>query len=79
MPIFDFSCDACAQTFELLVLSKGDAVCPSCGSTALTKLMSAPAPHGKSASLVASARVQAAKEGHFSNYSSREKSKAKVT
>jgi hypothetical protein len=34
----------------------------------MEKLVSAPAAPGKSAGIVAKARKQAAKEGHFSNY-----------
>jgi putative FmdB family regulatory protein len=78
MPIFEYRCRACEQTMELVVLSSSDAVCPHCGSADLAKLISAPAAHGKTASFIASARAQASKEGHFSNYSAREKSKLKV-
>lgn len=79
MPIFEYQCRACANTSELVVLSSGDAVCPHCGSADLAKLISAPAPHGKTASLIGAARAQASKEGHFSHYSRAEKSKAKLT
>jgi len=68
MPIFDFHCQSCERNFELLVRSSDVPVCPACGSTALEKQISAPPPSGKSAALISRARVQAAREGHFSNY-----------
>jgi putative FmdB family regulatory protein len=41
MPIFDFSCKACAHKFEALVLKKTP-VCPKCQSADLEKLLSLP-------------------------------------
>jgi len=73
MPIFDFHCLACGQRFELLVRSSTVMQCPQCGSTDLAKCVSAPAPPGKSKGIIAAARRRAAKEGHFSNYSSAER------
>ena len=73
MPLYDYRCTACDQTFELLVRSSSTPVCPSCGSDRLERLVSLPSPQGKSAGLVAKARSQAAREGHFSNYGSSEK------
>ncbi|HEY6879295.1 MAG TPA: zinc ribbon domain-containing protein [Polyangiales bacterium] len=75
MPIYDFTCDACGKTFELVVLGSSEPECASCGSTKLTKLISTPAATGQSAALVRSARAQAAREGHFSNYSAAERSR----
>lgn len=69
MPIFDFRCAACGKTCELLVRSSATPVCPECGSTQLEKQVSLVAPQGTTAGIVASARRQAAREGHFSNYS----------
>lgn len=77
MPIFDFSCEACSSSFELLVRGETQPTCPNCGSTQLTKLLSKPAAPGKTAGIVASARKQAAREGHFSNYSRSERSRIK--
>lgn len=68
MPIFDFHCRACGADNELLVRSATPPACPSCGSHALDKQVSAPAAPGQSAGLVREARAQAAREGHFSNY-----------
>ena len=72
MPIFDFHCQACGQTFELLV--RGDPpACPHCGSARVTKQVSAPNAPGRSKEILASARRQAAREGHFSHYARSEK------
>lgn len=72
MPIFDFHCESCDQTFELLVRNEAP-VCPHCGSQRLEKLLSAPNVAGKSKKIIESARSQAAREGHFSHYSRSEK------
>lgn len=68
MPLFDFRCSQCDKTVELLIRGNTSPVCPSCGSTAMQKQVSAPAAPGQSAELVRSARAQARREGHFSNY-----------
>lgn len=75
MPIYSYRCASCAAEFELLVKISSDTVpaCPQCAGTDLTQLLSRIAPAGKTAGLVANARQQAAKEGHFSNYSKAER------
>ncbi|WP_205231302.1 FmdB family zinc ribbon protein [Azospira oryzae] len=75
MPLYDYQCQACQHTFELLVRASTVPACPKCGSEQLEKLVSLPAPQGKIAGLVAAGRAQAAKEGHFSNYSAKERPK----
>lgn len=72
MPFFTYHCQGCDSTFETLV--RGDEVpaCPQCGGTALERQVSAAALHGKTKATVSSARAQAAREGHFSNYSKAE-------
>lgn len=40
MPIYEYKCSKCAETFELLQRSGEKAVCPKCGSQKLTKLLS---------------------------------------
>jgi putative FmdB family regulatory protein len=42
MPIYEYLCSGCSDTFEELVsASEADAVsCPSCGETAVTRLLS---------------------------------------
>jgi len=68
MPLYDYTCKKCNQTFELLVMSSTKPKCPGCGSTRLQKLMSAPTAPGKSAAVMAAGRARAAKEGHTCNY-----------
>lgn len=75
MPIFDFRCLDCNKTFELLVKAATQPACPTCGGQKLEKQVSLPAPQGKTAGILSSARAQAAREGHFSNYSASERPK----
>jgi putative FmdB family regulatory protein len=77
MPLFDFVCKTCGSSFELLVRGSSAPVCPECGSAALEKQVSLPAQPGKTAGIVASARKQAAREGHFSNYAPSERPRRK--
>ena len=77
MPLFDFHCKKCDRSFELLVRGSVTPVCPQCGSEAVEKLVSRPAPPGKTAALLASGRAQAAREGHFSNYAPSERPRRK--
>lgn len=63
MPLYDYHCSACNSTFELLVRSSVIPACPSCGSEALEKQVSTPAPQGQAAGMVNRARNQAAREG----------------
>ncbi len=72
MPLYDFHCDKCNKTFELLTKASSTPVCPECGGV-IEKQISRIAPAGKTAGILASARAQASKEGHFSNYSKAEK------
>src|ERR1019366_9131456 len=53
MPLYDYTCDECGQTFELLVGSATVAVCPHCGSNRLQQLIGAPIAPGKSAAIMA--------------------------
>lgn len=75
MPIYAYQCQGCGEHFELLVRSDSTPACPHCGATALTKCVTAPAAPGKSKALLQRARAQAAKEGHFSNFSAKERPK----
>ncbi|WP_372528246.1 FmdB family zinc ribbon protein [Piscinibacter sp.] len=77
MPLYDYHCSACQAAFELLIRSSTPPVCPHCGSTQLQRGVSLTAPQGKSAGIVASARRQAAREGHFSNYQAAERAKTR--
>lgn len=73
MPLFDFHCRVCDKTSELLVRSSDTPRCPHCGATTLDKLVAAPMEPGKSKAIIARARAQASREGHFSNYSASER------
>jgi len=68
MPIYDYRCMSCNTSFELLVKTATVPACPACASTQLEKQVSAPAPPGQLKGIVSSARAQASREGHFSNY-----------
>ncbi|SMF97597.1 putative regulatory protein, FmdB family [Methylomagnum ishizawai] len=78
MPIYDYHCPQCDKQFELLVSASSVPTCPHCGGQNLEKLLSLTAPQGKIPGIIAKARGQAAKEGHFSNYSKAERAKLKV-
>ncbi len=73
MPLYDYHCKACSESFELLLRTSETALCPHCGSTEVEKSLSLTAPPGRSAGLLAKARSQAAREGHFSHYSPAER------
>lgn len=73
MPLYSYHCAGCDKEFELLVSSSDKPACPACSSRSLKRLVSRTAPEGKSRRLVKSARAQAAREGHLSNYSRSER------
>jgi putative FmdB family regulatory protein len=73
MPLYSYHCAKCDRESELLVASSDRPACPTCGSRRLRRLVSHTAPEGKSRRLVKSARAQAAREGHLSNYSRSER------
>ncbi|ABO58933.1 TPA: zinc ribbon domain-containing protein [Burkholderia vietnamiensis] len=75
MPLYDYRCRDCGRTFEALVRAGASPACPHCGSTALDRQVSAPAPPGRSREIVRNARRQAAHEGHLSNFSAAERAK----
>ncbi len=77
MPIYDFRCPHCDRTFELLVGLSEKPFCPECGGDNLQKQVSLPAAPGKSAGILANARSQAAREGHFSHYGRSERPRRK--
>ncbi|MFD0930611.1 zinc ribbon domain-containing protein [Methylophilus glucosoxydans] len=75
MPLYDFQCSQCGKTQELLLkLNTSAPACPHCGGT-LQKQVSRLAEPGKTAGIIASARAQAKREGHFSNYAAAERKK----
>ncbi|MFL9824974.1 FmdB family zinc ribbon protein [Rhodoplanes sp. SY1] len=75
MPLYGYHCATCDKDFELLVRASDTPACPTCGSAALTRLVSRPAAEGRSKDLIRSARAQAAREGHFSHYGRSERPK----
>jgi len=42
MPIYEYRCQECDGTFELLVRDGGPVHCPDCGSASVDKLLSVP-------------------------------------
>jgi putative FmdB family regulatory protein len=68
MPLYDYTCKKCDQTFELLVRSSQTPECPKCGSRRLDRHVSMPTAPGKSGAIIAAGRARAAREGHLSNY-----------
>ncbi|EPY03400.1 FmdB family zinc ribbon protein [Magnetospirillum fulvum] len=69
MPIFSFRCTKCSEEFEALVMGSDAPTCPSCQASELERLVSAPSVGGKTEAALGRVRQQAAREGHFSNYS----------
>lgn len=69
MPFYSYHCPACDTVFETLVRGDDTPACPRCASQALERLPSAAALHGKTKAALSAVRSQAAREGHFSNYS----------
>ena len=49
MPIYDYKCRECGDVFEKLVFAGDDAVCASCGSDKVERMLSAPGHVGISA------------------------------
>ena len=74
MPIYSFQCGRCGEAFESLVSSSTSPapVCPACGAEDVARLPASPAIGGRLKSALQGVRSQAAKEGHFSNYSKSE-------
>jgi putative FmdB family regulatory protein len=68
MPLYDYICDQCGRSFELLVRSTTIAACPHCGATRLQQLISAPIAPGRSTAIAAAGRARAARAGHTTNY-----------
>lgn len=73
MPLYSYHCAECDKDVELLISSSDTPACPACRSQNLERLVSRTAPEGRSRNLVKSARAQAAREGHLSNFSRSER------
>ncbi|MCF8482345.1 MAG: zinc ribbon domain-containing protein [Rhodospirillum sp.] len=72
MPLYSYHCKSCSDEFEQLVGSGETPTCPKCQSTDLARMLGSIAPMGKMKGFINEGRAQAAKEGHFSNYSKSE-------
>ncbi|WP_013504643.1 FmdB family zinc ribbon protein [Rhodopseudomonas palustris] len=73
MPLYGFHCGNCDKNSELLVGFSDKPRCPHCGARNMERMISRPASPGRSKGLISAARAQAAREGHFSNYSRKER------
>jgi putative FmdB family regulatory protein len=73
MPLYSFHCATCDKDVELLLKASDTAACPACGAQNLERLVSRPTAEGKSGAIIKSARAQAAREGHLSNFSRAER------
>jgi putative FmdB family regulatory protein len=73
MPLYGYHCSECGRDAELLIGSGETPQCPTCGNTKLQRLMSRVAPPGKSRGIAKTARAQAARQGHLSNFSRSER------
>ena len=74
MPLYDFHCQRCDTVLERLTRPGDQPQCPACGCV-MERLISRPQAPGKSAAFIQRSGAQAAKEGHFSNYSASERPK----
>lgn len=45
MPLYEYVCGKCQKEFEILVRGDEAPVCPECGGTRLSKLISVPSAH----------------------------------
>ena len=45
MPIYEYSCQTCKSSFELLIRGSEEPACPECGGSKLEKLLRVPAAH----------------------------------
>jgi len=45
MPLFEYACESCKSSFELLIRGGDTPACPQCASTRLERLLSVPAAH----------------------------------
>lgn len=73
MPLYSFHCAECDKDSELLMGFNDVAVCPSCGSEKMQRLLSFVAPELKSDAMRKSWRARAAREGDTSNFSAKER------
>ena len=73
MPLYCYRCEKCEADFELLVFPSETPICPSCGSERLQRQLSRIADDLKTPGLMKAGRAAAAKAGHLSNFSAKER------
>jgi putative FmdB family regulatory protein len=74
MPIFEYTCKACAHRFEALVLKGGAPACPACGALDLEKLFSLPSVRadGTHQRMLANSRKRDGKQAAERDYTQRQ-------
>jgi putative FmdB family regulatory protein len=73
MPIYNYSCRDCGADFDLLVFPSETPACPTCGSEKLERLLSRIASELKTPGIAKAGRQAAARAGHLSNFSRKER------
>ena len=73
MPIYNYNCQTCGADFELLVFASETPMCPTCGSEELEKQVSRISSELRSPGMMRAGRQAAAKAGHLSNFSRKER------
>lgn len=73
MPLYTYSCDACAAEFELLARGSDAPECPACQSQKLTRQVSRICKEIKYPAIARSWRRAAAATGDLSNFSKAER------
>ena len=72
MPLYAYTCDACAAEFELLVRASDTPACPSCGGAKLHQQVARICKEIKYPAIAKSWRAAAAKSGDLTNFSKQE-------
>ena len=73
MPLYAYQCEACELEFELLVFASDVPACPTCASEKLKRQVSRISSDLKTPGLKKAGREAAAKAGHLSNFSAKER------
>ena len=74
MPIYEYSCRACAHQFEALVLKATVVACPACNAQDLERLLSLPVVRSESTrgQVMKSARLRDKKQAAEQNHAQRQ-------
>lgn len=73
MPLYAYTCDACAAEFELLVRASDTPACPHCQAELSTRQVSRISGEIRYKATVRAGRQAAAAAGHLSNFSKAER------